>query len=243
MTILGSQIRKLYLGQDSAQLNVDVMLSKCCNIEDLRLKEINPKAYFGTPRHELKYLHLDCENMPDQDIIGIAKNCGRLQKMCHEGARIPRHVLGHIARSNKCVESVAFLLVISDSDAIEDIYSAYMADIIDSFLDCQQLKSASINSECLYLDDDVFDDEDTPVTTIPKIPAIIEQCLVLRHRNVTVRMDDLHQHPPGGSRVIMLDLIDLKAFPNRGAVSSQTVLSAGRFSSWWEFTPFQIFHF
>lgn len=74
----------------------------------------------------------------------MANNSGGLRDFSSLGPRICRQALEHLVRANRNLEKVAIEVFCSTPVDLNDFYSGYMIDIVQSFSSCQSLKEISV---------------------------------------------------------------------------------------------------
>lgn len=190
--ILGPQIEVLSLiDDDSGPVfdfefgpNADTrfsLSSKCCNVKRLSIGMGDANDFFARPKPQLQVLHLwDEEDIhKHEDIVRIASNSGGLREIRFIGRRLSRQALEQLAHTNRYIEKVAIDVRYPDWSQIDQFCSAYMVDLIDSFMDCQALKQITFQNEIAFRVEREF-------------RVVADQCVRLRHRNVIVKMDGVY---------------------------------------------------
>lgn len=183
LEILGSQIEVLAIDDDGYEPGVDMpacLSTNCSNLIELTTGLTIATAYFATPRPNLQRLCLKNDESAHElaDVGCIADNSGGLCVINLDGLRVERRVLKKLALANKYVEKVNIDVAHSNPDSSRKEYfsSKYMIDLIDGFLDSQFLQWISLAA---------------PGTFMGKIPGVADRCLLLRNRNVAVRMNSV----------------------------------------------------
>lgn len=188
--ILGPQIEVLDIRRAEIEPNARMSLStKCCNVKDLSIRLHVAEAFFSKPNPQLERLCLrDNEDEHQYEAIArIAENSGGLQILSLEGSRLSFKALEKLASSNKYLEKVFAYLICPDPENYGDFFSAYMIDLIDAFLPCLFLKKIHLK----YVRDISEDGTLANASTLGKMTAVADKCLLLRSRNVCVRIDDI----------------------------------------------------
>lgn len=165
--------------------------SKCFKIECLGLvsSTSEPKdwtiAFFQAPKPKLRQLSLTSLNGEEMSTVVAAGalNTGALEDVSLQCPQIPVDVLQKLAYANPLFEKFTFYHVSENVPRVSaEECGLYFAHVISSLSRCQKLRSLSFRSDSLFSE---FD------SITSKQEAILNACVKLRHRNVSVRVDDI----------------------------------------------------
>lgn len=170
-------------GADLARCHL-ALSAKCCNVTDVKvrlpdgLKDV--QAFFSTPKPKLKRLHLRDFEPTDEGferlVRAIAQNSGGLQDICLGGPRISRGALEQLACANSGIDAVTVCVHWPGPEEMDEFFSAYLMDLVQSFSSCRFLKEISLKTIGTR-------------ALSRNLTGVTDRFVFLRNRNLSVTLD------------------------------------------------------